>query len=88
MTLNALAKLQHRCERLGTALGRGTATEIAAARELLRQSLVELYELGYWREQPEQFRQHMRLFRSVDASPPISAQVSSSVPDKRAQYSP
>ncbi|WP_373475492.1 hypothetical protein [Sphingorhabdus sp.] len=87
MTLNALAKLQHRCERLGAALGRGTATEIAAARELLRQSLVELYEQGYWREQPEQFKQHMRLFRSVDA-PPISARVSSSVPDKRAQYSP
>ena len=87
MTLNALAKLQHRYERLGAALGRGTATEIAAARELLRQSLVELYELGYWREQPEQFRQHMRLFRSVEA-PPISARVSSSGPDKRAQYSP
>lgn len=87
MTLNALAKLQHRCERLGAALGRGTATEITAARELLRQSLVELHELGYWRDHPDQFKQHMRLFRSVDA-PPISARVSSSVPDKRVQYSP
>lgn len=87
MTLQALAKLQHRCERLTAALGRGTASEIAAARELLRQSLVELYELGYWREQPDQFKQHMRLFRTV-ANAPVSARVSSSVIDKVARYSP
>lgn len=87
MTLNALAKLQHRCERLTAAIGRGTATEIAAARELLRQSLVELYELGYWREQPDQFKQHMRLFRTVGAQP-INVPASSSVPDKMVRYSP
>lgn len=87
MTLNAVAKLQHRSERLSAALGRGTATEIAAARELLRQSLVELYELGYWRERPDRFKEHMRLFRAVGA-PSISARASSSVPDKRVRYSP
>ena len=41
MVKAALAKLQHRCERLTSILAFGTSTEISAARELLRQSLVE-----------------------------------------------
>lgn len=83
----ALAKLQHRCERLTSILTFGTATEISAARELLRQSLVELYQLGYWREQPDQFKRHMRLFRA-SSSNQFSAPVSMSAPDRRGQYIP
>jgi hypothetical protein len=87
MTLVALAKLQHRCERLTAVLAIGTATEIAAARELLRQSLVELYKLGYWRKEPDQFKNHMRLFRKV-ADLPFNAQEPRTVPDRMVRYSP
>lgn len=83
----ALAKLQHRCERLTSILAFGTAAEISAARELLRQSLVELYQLGYWREQPDQFKRHMRLFRA-SSSDQFSVPVSMSAPDRRGRYIP
>lgn len=86
MTLVALAKLQHRCERLTAVLAFGTATEIAAARELLRQSLVELYKLGYWRNEPDQFKNYMRLFRKV-ADIQFNAQVPMTEPGRRARYS-
>jgi hypothetical protein len=80
MVKAALAKLQHRCERLTSILAFGTATEISAARELLRQSLVELY-------QPDQFKRHMRLFRA-SSSDQFSVSVSMSAPDRRGRYIP
>lgn len=83
----ALVKLQHRCERLTTILAFGTATEISAARELLRQSLVELYQLGYWREQPDQFKRHMRLFRASGPDQ-FTVPASMSAPDRRGRYIP
>lgn len=83
----ALVKLQHRCERLTSILAFGTATEISAARELLRQSLVELYQLGYWREQPDQFKRHMRLFRASGPDQ-FTVPASMSAPDRRGQYIP
>lgn len=87
MTIMALAKLRRRSEQLTTKLTFGTATEIGAARELLRQSLVELYELGYWREQPEQFKIHMRLYRTCGASN-FSVPESMFAPDRRDQRNP
>lgn len=87
MTVAALAKLQHRSERLTAKLNSGTATEISAARELLRQSLVELYEKGYWREQPQQLKQHMRLFRACEATR-FNAPASMSGPDRMDRYTP
>lgn len=83
----ALVKLQHRYERLTTILAFGTATEISAARELLRQSLVELYQLGYWREQPDQFKRHMRLFRASGPDQ-FTVPASMSAPDRRGRYIP
>lgn len=83
----ALVKLQHRYERLTTILAFGTATEISAARELLRQSLVELYQLGYWREQPDQFKRHMRLFRASGPDK-FTVPASMSAPDRRGRYIP
>jgi hypothetical protein len=79
MTITALAKLQHRSEHLVKKLAFGTRTEVTAARELLRQSLVELYELGYWR--------YMRLYRTCSTEQ-ISVPPSSSAPDRMGQYSP
>jgi hypothetical protein len=87
MVITALAKLQHRSEKLRAKLAFGTATEIKSAREMLRLSLVELYELGHWRDQPEQFRTHMRLYRSCDTGN-ISAMEPKSAPDRRDRYSP
>jgi hypothetical protein len=54
MTMMAEAKLEHRSAQLQTALMKGNSAEIIAARELLRLSLVELHESGYWRENPDQ----------------------------------
>jgi hypothetical protein len=87
MTIVALAKLRYRSEQLTTKLAFGSATEIGAARELLRRSLVELYELGYWRENPEQFKVHMRLYRAC-GSTHFSVPESMSAPDRRGRYSP
>jgi hypothetical protein len=50
----AEAKLEHRSAQLQTALMKGNSAEIIAAREVLRLSLVELHESGYWRENPDQ----------------------------------
>jgi hypothetical protein len=87
METAALVKLRHRAAQLSTKLAFGTAMEIQAARELLRQSMVELYELGYWSKQPTQMGEYMRLFRASDASY-ISAPVSSSAPDRTVRCSP
>ena len=85
--INALARLRHRAKQLSAKLSAGTATEVLAARELLRQSLVELYEFGYWREQPDQFKYYMQLYR---ACRPVefNAPPSMSAPDRTARYSP
>lgn len=64
MTITAHAKLQFRSQQLQTVLLNGTSVQIIAARELLRLSLVELHELGYWREHPDQFKAQMRLYRA------------------------
>lgn len=63
MVISALARLRHRSAQLNAKLTSGTATELASARELLRLSLVELYEIGHWRQHPDEFRYYMRLFR-------------------------
>jgi hypothetical protein len=54
---------------------------------LLRQSLVELYQLGYWREQPDQFKRHMRLFRASGPDQ-FTVPASMSAPDRRGRYIP
>lgn len=87
MTISALAKLRHRSEQLTTKLAFGSQSEISAARELLRQSLVELYATGYWREHPEQFKAQMRLYRAC-AAPRFSVPESMSAPDKMGRHSP
>ncbi len=87
MTIYALAKLKHRSEQMTTKLAFGTKTEIAAARELLRQSLVELYELGHWLQHPEQMREYIRLYR-ICGPDYVSAPESRSAPDRMARYSP
>ena len=87
MTIYAVAKLRHRSEQLTSKLVFGTKTEIAAVRELLRQSLVELHQLGYWRDHPEEMRRYMRLYRMC-AHGSISVPASRSAPDKMDQCSP
>ncbi len=82
----ALTALHFRSRDLRIKLERGVASDIVAAREKLRQSLVELYHFGYWREQPDLFRNYMRLYRSCRCLD-VSVPVSSSVPDKMARYS-
>ncbi len=52
MTDSVLRTLEHRSERLRTILRGGTATEIKVAREMLRLSLIELYEFGHSQRQP------------------------------------
>ena len=87
MNIMARVKLQHRSEQLQALLMKGNSVQIIAARELLRLSLVEMHELGYWREHPDQFQNEMRLYRAsakIMFNPPASM----SEPDKRAQYSP
>lgn len=85
--INALARLRHREKQLSAKLSEGTATEVAAARELLRRSLIELYEFGYWREQPDQFKYYMQLYRACGPME-FSALPSMSAPDRKARYSP
>ena len=87
MVITALARLRHRSEQLTAKLAFGTASEVKTTRELLRLSLVELYELGHWREQPEEFKTYMRLYRACGPSS-ITAPPSTSAPDKRGRYSP
>lgn len=87
MTISALAKLRHRGEQLTSKLAFGSQGEIAAARELLRQSMVELYALGYWREHPDQFKTQMRLYRAC-ATRRFNALESMSAPDRMARRSP
>lgn len=86
MTISALAKLRHRGEQLTTKLAFGSQSEIAAARELLRQSMVELHAMGYWREHPEQFKTQMRLYRACTATR-FSVPESMFAPDKMGRYS-
>ncbi len=85
--INALARLRHREKQMSAKLSTGTATEVLATRELLRQSLVELYEFGYWREQPDQFKYYMQLYRACRPME-FSAPPSMSAPDRRDQCSP
>ena len=68
MVISALARLRHRSTQLKARLTLGSATDVASAREMLRLSLVELYELGYWREHPNEFRIHMQMFRAQAAT--------------------
>lgn len=77
MVISALARLRHRSAQLNAKLTKDMATEIAPTREMLRQSLVELYKLGYWREHPDEFHFYMRLFRArtpvrINAQPSTS----------------
>lgn len=81
MTIMAHAKLTHRSKQLQTQLLQGNDVQIIAARELLRLSLVELHELGYWQEHPEQFKTHMHLYRAA-AKINLNLPASMSAPDK------
>ena len=87
MVISALARLRHRSAQLKAKLTLGTATEVASAREMLRLSLVELYDLGYWREHPDEFRIHMQMFRAKTAMR-FSVQPSTSGLGKTDQCSP
>ena len=85
MTNAAYVRLKQRGQQLEIALVNGRTVQIIAARELFRLSLVELYDQGFWRENPAEFKSHMRLYR---ASGPygFSAPASTSGPDRTAQY--
>lgn len=87
MVITALARLRHRSEQLNAKLAFGTASEAKVARELLRLSLVELYELGHWREQPDEFKAYMRLYRACSARS-FTVQESMTEPDRRDRCSP
>jgi hypothetical protein len=80
MVERELRTLQHRSDRLKANLSAGTLTEISAARELLRRSLVDLYELGHWQSQPNDLQRHMRLYRAAETK--LTAPGSNSVPDR------
>jgi len=82
----ALRTLHHRSDKLRNMLCSGTQTEVKAAREMVRLSLVELYGLGYWQAHPEQLRDYMRLYRKVEASA-VTAPESSSELGRMARYS-
>lgn len=87
MTIMAQTKLKHRSEQLQTLLLKGNSVQIIAARELLRLSLVEMHELGHWREYPDKFQAYMRLYRAsatIMFNPPASM----SAPDKTDQCIP
>ncbi|MFN3451328.1 MAG: hypothetical protein ACK4ZE_04155 [Sphingorhabdus sp.] len=87
MTIMARAKLMCRKQQLESTLSQGNSAQIIAARELLRLSLVEMYELGYWREHPSQFKGYLRLYRAAGTLR-FNAPASKSAPDKTAQYIP
>ena len=87
MTMMAEAKLEHRSAQLQTALMKGNSAEIIAARELLRLSLEEMQESGYWRENPDQLQIQMRLYR-ISAKMMFNPPASMSGPDKKVQYIP
>lgn len=87
MILAAQAKLKHRSDQLQNLMLKGNSVQIIAARESLRLSLVEMHELGYWRDYPEQFRKHMHLYRT-SATMMFNPPVSMSGPDKRGQCTP
>jgi hypothetical protein len=86
MTEFAHKQLKHRSERLRHLLNHGANGEIAAARELLRLSLVELYREGYWQKEPAELQRHMRIYRAAEPHG-LSAPESMSAPDKMARYS-
>lgn len=67
MDIPALARLRHRGALLERKLASSGMADTETAREMLRQSLVELYELGYWRDHPGEFRSYMRLFRACQS---------------------
>ncbi len=87
MTMIAEAKMQHRSVQLQTALMKGNSAEIIAARELLRLSLEEMQESGYWRDNPDQLQIQMRLYRT-SAKMMFNPPASMSGPDKKVQYIP
>ena len=87
MTITAHARLQFRSQQLQSVLLNGTHVQIIAARELFRLSLVELYELGYWREYPDQFNTQMPLYRAC-ATLRATPLGSKSAPDKKARCIP
>lgn len=85
MTLTARAKLKHRNMQLQAMLSKGTRRQILAARESLRLSMVELNEVGYWRDNPDELNVQLRLYRA--AAKMVFSPASMSGPDKRAQCS-
>lgn len=87
MTIMARAMMLCRKQQLEASLLQGNSTEIIAARELLRESLVQMHDLGYWREHPSQFKGYLRLYRAAGTLR-FNAPASKSAPDKTAQYSP
>ena len=87
MTMMVDAKMQHRSVQLQTALMKGNSAEIIAARELLRLSLEEMQESGYWRDNADQLQIQMRLYR-ISAKMMFNPPASMSGPDKKVQYIP
>ena len=87
MTMMAEAKLEQRSAQLQTALMKGNSAEIIAARELLRLSLEEMKESGYWRDNADQLQIQMRLYR-ISAKMMFNPPASMSGPDKKVQYIP
>lgn len=83
----ALRTLHHRSEQLRKKLRSGNDTEVTAAREMVRLSLVELYGLGYWQAHPEALRDYMRLYRAAKEMS-ANATPSKTAPDRMARYSP
>jgi len=87
MAESTLRTLNHRSEQLRIKLRSGTNTEVNAAREMMRLSLVDLYGLGYWQAHPDALRDYMRLYRAAKEMS-ANAPLSKSAPDRMARYSP
>ena len=87
MAESTLRTLNHRSDQLRIKLRSGTNTEVNAAREMMRLSLVELYGLGYWHTHPDALRDYMRLYRAATEMS-ANAPLSKSAPDRMARYSP
>lgn len=88
MTRMALEKLNFRSDQLKARLKHGSSMEIKAARELMRHAMVELYDLGYWRNHPDQLNDYMNIYRSCERGIDFTVTVSMSGPDKMVQCSP
>lgn len=89
MIETAVIRLESRARHLQIALENSNAANIGTAREDLRQSLVELYRMGYWGDRADQLKRYMRLFRMCRClDRPLNARPTTTEPDRTARCNP